>query len=141
MGIKYRYKAVVDQTQLCSEFDLGHSQIVISISDTPNRNFRFGISMSEMWPYPKSNLGYPKSDLEHGQIWTLNAPNLIISQIHLGKFGTQLGFGYMIPNPTMIQIYLDKFGTWSSLGIKCFKLNLSQIYPGGFGNVPNLTMS
>ena len=58
----------------------------------------------------------------------------------IGKFGTQLGFGYMIPNPTMIQIYLDKFGTWSSLGIKCFKLNLSQIYPGGFGNVPNLTI-
>ena len=34
--------AVVDQTQLCSESDLGHHQIGISISDIPNRNFRFG---------------------------------------------------------------------------------------------------
>src|ERR1700734_2466279 len=36
------YNPVVDQTQLCSESDLGHHQIGISISDIPNRNFRFG---------------------------------------------------------------------------------------------------
>ena len=41
-------RAVVDQTQLCSEFDLGHHQIGSLISNIPNRNFRFGISMSEM---------------------------------------------------------------------------------------------
>ena len=40
--------SVVDQTQLCSEFDLGHHQIGSLISNIPNRNFRFGISMSEM---------------------------------------------------------------------------------------------
>ena len=118
---------VVDQIQLCSEFDLGHHQIGISISDIPNWNFRFGISMSEMWPYPKSNLGYPESDLEHirpcpkstwvnlGQVWfeRLNTPNSTMSQICLGKFGSWSGLVSYVRNLTMSQIYLDIFGTWS----------------------------
>ena len=95
---------VVDQTQLCSEFDLGHHQIGSLISNIPNRNFRFGISMSEMWPYPKSNLGYPESDLEHIR------PCPKSTWVNLG----QVWFERLnTPNSTMSQIYLDIFGTWS----------------------------
>ena len=98
---------VVDQMQFCSKSDLEHSQIRILISNFPNQNFRFVIFMSEMWLYPKSNLEYSKLDLEHGQVWTLDAPNLIISQIYLDKFGTWSGLVPHGPNQTLSQIYLE----------------------------------
>ena len=121
------YIAVVDQTQLCSEFDLGHSQIVISISDIPNRNFRFGNTHVRN----VINIPNPTWDIPN-QIWnmvrfgTLDTPNPTMFQINIDTFGSWLGFRHMIPNPTMSQINmvcLEHGQVWDTW---CPKLTMLQ---------------
>ena len=75
--------------------DLGYPKSEWPISDFPNWNFD---------SYPKSNLGYPNSDLEYGQIWDINHPKSEISIWEVRNQNSDLGY----PKSDL--------GHWSSLG-------------------------
>ena len=103
----YHHMPVVAQIHFYSEFDLGHSQIDISISDFPNRTFRFGnIHVRNMIYVPNPIWDIPNRIWNTVGFGTLGVLNLTMFQINISTFGSWLGFGYVIPNPTMIQTYL-----------------------------------